>query len=184
MTILYVTGIVAGLAVPAVPAYLALSASLLVIGSATFRTFRNFSDIVLLGTWFFLGAARVGLHTDSHERDAGWIAAMQEEAMTQKDSFVGRLSSGTSSPRAIAISAALLCGDKSLLDADTRESFKRVGASPVSRKSARRCGIRQDAAPFVSTLDDGQLLAMGSAASHTCLYLVLRLVCGHAHIPA
>ena len=141
MTILYVTGIVAGLAVPAVPAYLALSAALLVIGSATFRTFRNFSDIVLLGTWFFLGAARVGLHTDSHERDAGWIAAMQEEARTQKDSFVGRLSSGTSNPRSIAISAALLCGDKSLLDADTRESFKRVGAMHLLALSGLHLGV-------------------------------------------
>lgn len=140
-TLLYITGILAGYAFPS-PIYLLLLGVTLVCASILYRK-EHAHDILLMSFWLFFGAARI--HTSTTYTDGttatNLLHTVQDKAQETNTYLQSRLEESGLSGEELAVSSALLLGNKAHLGKSTRKRFASVGASHLLALSGMHLGI-------------------------------------------
>lgn len=136
-TLLYITGILLGNVFSSI-LFLYLSAGLL--GAATLlRKKAHVADVLLFAFWITLGMGRMA--TDSPRQENGLYEAISREAQERNRLLAERLDSTGLDEQALAVSSALLLGQKEGLSRDMRQQYARAGASHLLALSGMHLGI-------------------------------------------
>lgn len=136
-TLLYITGILLGNVFSSI-LFLYLSAGLL--GAATLlRKKAHVADVLLLAFWITLGMGRMA--TDSPRQENGLYEAISREAQERNRLLAERLDSTGLDEQALAVSSALLLGQKEGLSREMRRNYAQAGASHLLALSGMHLGI-------------------------------------------
>ena len=136
-TLLYITGILLGNVFSSI-LFLYLSAGLL--GAATLlRKKAHVADVLLFAFWITLGMGRMA--TDSPRQENGLYKVISREAQERNRLLAERLDSTGLDEQALAVSSALLLGQKEGLSRDMRQQYARAGASHLLALSGMHLGI-------------------------------------------
>lgn len=136
-TLLYITGILLGNVFSSI-LFLYLSAGLL--GAATLlRKKAHVADVLLFAFWITLGMGRMA--TDSPRQENGLYKAISREAQERNRLLAERLDSTGLDEQALAVSSALLLGQKEGLSREMRRNYAQAGASHLLALSGMHLGI-------------------------------------------
>ena len=136
-TPLYITGILLGNVFSSI-LFLYLSAGLL--GAATLlRKKAHVADVLLFAFWITLGMGRMA--TDSPRQENGLYEAISREAQERNRLLAERLDSTGLDEQALAVSSALLLGQKEGLSREMRRNYAQAGASHLLALSGMHLGI-------------------------------------------
>ena len=136
-TLLYITGILLGNVFSSI-LFLYLSAGLL--GAATLlRKKAHVADMLLFAFWITLGMGRMA--TDSPRQENGLYEAISREAQERNRLLAERLDSTGLDEQALAVSSALLLGQKEGLSREMRRNYAQAGASHLLALSGMHLGI-------------------------------------------
>lgn len=136
-TLLYITGILLGNVFSSI-LFLYLSAGLL--GAATLlRKKAHVADVLLFAFWITLGMGRMA--TDSPRQENGLYEAISREAQERNRLLAERLDSTGLDEQALAVSSALLLGQKEGLSREMRRNYAQAGASHLLALSGMHLGI-------------------------------------------
>ena len=136
-TLLYITGILLGNVFSSI-LFLYLSAGLL--GAATLlRKKAHVADVLLFAFWITLGMGRMA--TDSPRQENGLYEAISREAQERNLLLAERLDSTGLDEQALAVSSALLLGQKEGLSREMRRNYAQAGASHLLALSGMHLGI-------------------------------------------
>ena len=136
-TLLYITGILLGNVFSSI-LFLYLSAGLL--GAATLlRKKAHVADVLLFAFWITLGMGRMA--TDSPRQENGLYKVISREAQGRNRLLAERLDSTGLDEQALAVSSALLLGQKEGLSREMRRNYAQAGASHLLALSGMHLGI-------------------------------------------
>ena len=136
-TLLYITGILLGNVFSSI-LFLYLSAGLL--GAATLlRKKAHVADVLLFAFWITLGMGRMA--TDSPRQENGLYKGSSREAQERNRLLAERLDSTGLDEQALAVSSALLLGQKEGLSREMRRNYAQAGASHLLALSGMHLGI-------------------------------------------
>ena len=136
-TLLYITGILLGNVFSSI-LFLYLSAGLL--GTATLlRKKAHVADVLLFAFWITLGMGRMA--TDSPRQENGLYKVISREAQERNRLLAERLDSTGLDEQALAVSSALLLGQKEGLSREMRRNYAQAGASHLLALSGMHLGI-------------------------------------------
>ena len=136
-TLLYITGILLGNVFSSI-LFLYLSAGLL--GAATLlRKKAHVADMLLFAFWITLGMGRMA--TDSPRQENGCYEVISRKARAQNRLLAERLDSTGLDEQALAVSSALLLGQKEGLSREMRRNYAQAGASHLLALSGMHLGI-------------------------------------------
>ncbi|MBR3434179.1 MAG: ComEC/Rec2 family competence protein [Bacteroidaceae bacterium] len=136
-TLLYITGILLGNVFSSI-LFLYLSAGLL--GAATLlRKKAHVADVLLFAFWITLGMGRMA--TDSPRQENGLYKVISREAQERNRLLAERLDSTGLDEQALAVSSALLLGQKEGLSREMRRNYAQAGASHLLALSGMHLGI-------------------------------------------
>ena len=137
-TLLYITGILLGTLLSSIY-FIYISAILLVAGTLL-RKKTYITEALLFAFWITLGMARVamsnkGTQENSFYETIHWKAQEQQEQLTQ------RLRNAGLDEKTLSLSSALLLGQKTTLEKETRRNYAQVGVSHLLALSGMHLGI-------------------------------------------
>ena len=137
-TLLYITGILLGTLLSSIY-FIYISAILLVAGTLL-RKKTYITEVLLFAFWITLGMARVamsnkGTQENSFYETIHWKAQEQQEQLTQ------RLRNAGLDEKTLSLSSALLLGQKTTLEKETRRNYAQVGVSHLLALSGMHLGI-------------------------------------------
>ena len=137
-TLLYITGILLGTLLSSIY-FIYISAILLVAGTLL-RKKTYITEALLFAFWITLGMARVamsnkGTQENSFYETIHWKAQEQQEQLTQ------RLRDAGLDEKTLSLSSALLLGQKTTLEKETRRNYAQVGVSHLLALSGMHLGI-------------------------------------------
>ena len=140
-SILFITGILVGHFQPTIM-WLPL-AGLTLITIFLCRNKRHAPDVLTIVFWCLLGAARISTNKLPHhvEADSAWLTCIQEDMRQRTGHMVVRLQNAGLEGEPLALSAALLLGQRQLLERSTRQAYSQVGASHLLALSGMHLGI-------------------------------------------
>lgn len=131
-------GIAIGLHFP-LPYYLPLLFA--AVFACTFLLKRGpWHDVLTLFVWFLLGCSRAFVCNFQDEKPA-WQQGLEQKAKGVQTSLIARLERSGVSPRTLALCSALVVGERSGLEYETKEAFRQVGASHLLALSGMHLGI-------------------------------------------
>ena len=136
-TMLYITGILLGNFFSSI-LFLYLSVGILVAGTIL-RKKTHIADALLFVFWITLGMARVA--TDNPQHDNTYYETVCRKAQEQNHKLTERLQDAGLEDKALSISSALLLGQKSTLDKETKKGYARAGVSHLLALSGMHLGI-------------------------------------------
>jgi len=132
------TGIAIGLRFP-MSCYLPLLAAS-VIACTLLRKSRHWHDALTLLVWLLLGCSRASVVPFCNEKPR-WQQTIWQQAKGVQTALTARLERSGVSSRTLALSEALAVGKKNNLSRETRQSYRRVGASHLLALSGMHLGI-------------------------------------------
>ncbi|MBQ7181443.1 MAG: ComEC/Rec2 family competence protein [Bacteroidaceae bacterium] len=141
-SILFIAGIVAGHFWPSVLWLPLVFITLLAIMFCRHR--RYAPDVLTVVFWILLGAARicaVGASPEMERESPAMLSGIQARMQQQADRLVVRLQEAGLEGEPLALSAALLLGQRQLLGRHTRQAYSQVGASHLLALSGMHLGI-------------------------------------------
>lgn len=141
-SILFIAGILAGHFWPSV-LWLPL-AGLTMFFIMLCRNRRHAPDALTAVFWCLLGAARMCAGTAPHQAGAespAWLTGIQAHMQQRAEHLVVRLQEAGLEGEPLALSAALLLGQRQLLDRSMRQAYSQVGASHLLALSGMHLGI-------------------------------------------
>lgn len=136
-TLLYITGILLGNFFSSI-IFLYISVALLATGTIL-REKAHIADALLFSFWITLGMARIAVDDPQHNNTC--YEAVYQKAQEQNQKLRERLQNTGLDNEALSISSALLLGQKSELNRETRKSYAQVGASHLLALSGMHLGI-------------------------------------------
>ena len=101
-------------------------------------------DVLTVVFWCLLGAARICTNSLSHHNETNshtWLTNTQEHMQQRAEHLVIRLQDAGLEGEPLALSAALLLGQRQLLERNTRQAFSQVGVSHLLALSGMHLGI-------------------------------------------
>ena len=136
-TLLYIIGILLGNFFSSI-LFLYISVALLATGTML-RKKTHIADALLFAFWITLGMARIAMDNPQHNNTC--YEAVYQKAQEQNQKLRERLQNTGLDNEALSISSALLLGQKSELNRETRKSYAQVGASHLLALSGMHLGI-------------------------------------------
>ena len=136
-TMLYITGILLGNFFSSI-LFLYFSVGILVAGTIL-RKKTHIADALLFVFWITLGMARVA--TDNPQHDNTYYETVCRKAQEQNHKLTERLQDAGLEDKALSVSSALLLGQKSMLDKETKKGYARAGVSHLLALSGMHLGI-------------------------------------------
>lgn len=133
--LLFIVGLLAGHLWPS-PVWLPLATIVLII-TYFCRNRLHVPDILTVLFWCLLGAARISMPTDT----PSLLSAAQERMRPQAERLIIRLEEAGVHDEPLALSAALLLGQKERLGRDVRQAYSLAGASHLLALSGMHLGI-------------------------------------------
>lgn len=133
-----VVGITVGLMFP-MPYYLPLLAVSLAC-CTILRKSGYWHDVLTILVWLLLGCSRVAICSPDAQKPA-WQEAVGRKAKAVQTSLIARLERSGVSPRSLTLCSALVVGERSGLERETRQAYNRVGASHLLALSGMHLGI-------------------------------------------
>ncbi len=131
-------GIAVGLNYP-LPYYLPMLVAGVIACTLTIRT-RHWHDSLTLIVWFLLGCSRAGI--DSRQQTTDYRQQSYAVGLgSVRTALIDRLERSGVSPQTLALSSALAVGEKSSLERDTKQAYRKVGASHLLALSGMHLGI-------------------------------------------
>ena len=131
------SGIAVGLYFP-LPYYLPLLAALVIL-CTLLRKSCHWHDVLTLLVWFLLGCSRASIAPANEE--PAWQSNIRQEAKQIQTTLVSRLQKAGLSPSTLALTSALTIGEKSGLQYETKEAYRKVGAAHLLALSGMHLGI-------------------------------------------
>lgn len=138
VTLLYITGIVLGSYFSSI--YFLYAAAILPVASMLLRRKTRIADVLLFAFWISLGMARMWTEKEIPSKN-GLYEVVCQKAQQQQETMTARLGNAGVDKEALSVSSALLLGQKSGLDKDTRKKYAQVGASHLLALSGMHLGI-------------------------------------------
>lgn len=136
-TLLYIIGILLGNFFSSI-IFLYISVALLATATIL-RKKTHIADALLFSFWITLGMARIAVDDPQHNNTC--YEAVYQKAQEQNQKLRKRLQNTGLDNEALSISSALLLGQKSELNRETRKSYAQVGASHLLALSGMHLGI-------------------------------------------
>ena len=136
-TLLYIIGILLGNFFSSI-IFLYISVALLATATIL-RKKTHIADALLFSFWITLGMARIAVDDPQHNNTC--YEAVYQKAQEQNQKLRERLQNTGLDNEALSISSALLLGQKSELNRETRKSYAQVGASHLLALSGMHLGI-------------------------------------------
>ena len=130
-------GIAVGLSFP-LPYYLPLLA-VGVIACTLLRKSQHWHDVLTLVVWFLLGCSRASV--PFYDTKPAWQQAMELKAKAVQTSLIERLEKSGVSPRTLALSSALVVGERSGMEYETKQAYNHIGAGHLLALSGTHLGI-------------------------------------------
>jgi competence protein ComEC len=137
-TLLYIIGILLGNVFSSIY-FIHASATLLVAGMLL-RKHTHIADALLLSFWITLGMARIGMEKEMPSATPYYDSICQK-AQEQQEVMTKRLHDAGIDQESLSVSSALLLGQKSGLEKDTRKKYAQVGVSHLLALSGMHLGI-------------------------------------------
>jgi competence protein ComEC len=141
-SILFIAGILVGHFCPSIVwlplAVLTLSAIILC------RNRRYAPDVLTIVFWCLLGAARICTDRVPHHNEANnatWLTNTREHIRQHTEHLIARLQDAGLEGEPLALSAALLLGQRQLLERNTRQAYSQAGVSHLLALSGMHLGI-------------------------------------------
>lgn len=131
-------GIAIGLKCP-LPYYLPLLIASVIACTLTRRT-EHWHDVLTLFVWFLLGCSRSAVVSVNDSKPA-WQQIIEQKAKSVQTILITRLKKAGLSPSTLALCSALTVGKKDDLGRETRQSYRKVGASHLLALSGMHLGI-------------------------------------------
>ena len=140
-TLLYITGILLGSFLSSSLFIYALSASaaFLLTGTLLWKK-THITNALLFAFWITLGMARIGMEKEMTSENHYYKVVCQK-AQQQQEAMRERMHNAGLEDKALSLSSALLLGQKSGLDKETRRKYAQVGASHLLALSGMHLGI-------------------------------------------
>ena len=132
------TGIAIGLYFP-LPYYLPLLVAVL-IACTLLRKGRHWHDVLTLFVWFLLGCSRASVCSFDDSKPT-WQQGIEQKAKAVQTALIARLERSGVSSRTLALCSALVVGERSGLEYETKEAYRKVGASHLLALSGMHLGI-------------------------------------------
>lgn len=136
-TLLYIIGILLGNFFSSI-LFLYISVVFLALGTLLKRK-AHLTDALLFAFWIMLGMARVGM--DNQQQENRCYEVVCQKAQQQNRKLTERLRNAGLNDQALAISSALLLGQKAELSKEMRKNYAQVGASHLLALSGMHLGI-------------------------------------------
>jgi len=130
-------GIAIGLNFP-LPYYLPMLVAGVIACTLTRRT-RHWHDVLTLIVWLLLGCSRASV--TSHDTKPVWQQTVEQKAKQVQASMIARLQSSGVSPRTLSLGSALVVGERSGMERETKQAYNRVGAGHLLALSGMHLGI-------------------------------------------
>ena len=131
-------GIAVGLHFP-LPYYLPVLVAA-VIACTLLRKTRHWHDILTLLVWFLIGCSRAGMDCRQQTtNNKSWTSDNGFQSV--RTALIARLKKSGVSQKTLALCSALVVGEKSGLDYETKESYRKVGAAHLLALSGTHIGI-------------------------------------------
>ncbi|MBO7067896.1 MAG: ComEC/Rec2 family competence protein [Bacteroidaceae bacterium] len=137
-TLLYIIGIMLGNPLPGIY-FLCASVALLTAGMLL-RKKTYAADALLFLFWITLGMARIGMEKEMPPENPLYNTVC-EKAQEQQQLLTERLHKAGLGDEALSLSSALLLGNKTELDKETRRSYAQAGVSHLLALSGMHLGI-------------------------------------------
>lgn len=137
-TPLYITGILLGSSLSGI--YFIFVSLALLIASILLRKKTFVADMLLFAFWITLGMARIGTEKEKPS-DNTFYKVVCKKAQEQQKVMTERLREAGLEEEALSVCSALLLGEKSGLDKETRKKYAHAGASHLLALSGMHLGI-------------------------------------------
>lgn len=137
-TPLYIIGIVLGNSFSSI--YLIYASLLLLFFGMLLRKKTHIADALLFTFWITLGMGRIGVEKEMPSESQCYKVVFQK-AQEQQQKLTRRLQDAGLNEEALPTGSALLLGNKSGLDRETRRKYAQVGASHLLALSGMHLGI-------------------------------------------
>ena len=131
-------GIAMGLNFP-LPYYLPMLVAGVIACTLTRKT-RHWHDVLTLFVWLLLGCSRASIVSVNESKPA-WQQTIEQKAKGVQTSLIARLERSGVSPRTLALCSALVVGERSGLQRETRQAYNQVGAGHLLALSGMHLGI-------------------------------------------
>lgn len=132
-------GIAVGLWFP-LPYYLPLLATCAIACTLLLRKRQHWHDVLTPVVWLLLGCSRASVGAFNEMGSACWQSVGQKAKAVQT-SLIARLEKSGVSPETLALSSALVVGKRDDLKRETRQAYRKVGASHLLALSGMHLGI-------------------------------------------
>lgn len=131
-------GIAVGLYLP-LPYYLPVLVAA-VIACTLLRKSRHWHDVLTLLVWFLIGCSRAGMDCRQQStNNRQWTTDNGFHAV--RTALIARLEQSGVSPKTLALCSALVVGEKSGLEYETKQAYRQVGAAHLLALSGTHLGI-------------------------------------------
>lgn len=137
-TLLYIIGIVLGNPFSGIY-FIFASVAFLILGMLLHKR-AYIADALLFSFWITLGMGRIGMEKEIPSENTYYEAVCQK-AQEQQETLTRRLHDAGLSEEALPTGSALLLGNKTGLNKDTRRRYAQVGASHLLALSGMHLGI-------------------------------------------
>lgn len=131
-------GIAVGLNYP-LPYYLPMLVAAMIACTLTRRA-KHLHDVLTLLVWLLLGCSRAGM-VDGQRTTENGQQKMGVVFHSARTSLIARLERSGVSQKTLALCSALVVGEKSGLERDTKQAYRKVGASHLLALSGMHLGI-------------------------------------------
>lgn len=131
-------GIAVGLQFP-LPYYLPTLVAA-VIACTLLRKSRHWHDVLTLLVWFLIGCSRASVASFYNEKPQ-WQQSVEQKAKAMQTALIARLERSGVSPKTLALCSALVVGEKSGLEYETKQTYRKVGAAHLLALSGMHLGI-------------------------------------------
>lgn len=137
-TPLYIIGILLGNLLSSI--FFLYASVAILVASMLLRRKTFIADILLFVFWVTLGMARIEMEKEWPSENK-YYEAICQKAQQQQEAMTERLRDAGLDEESLSISSALLLGQKSGLDKETRKKYAQVGASHLLALSGMHLGI-------------------------------------------
>ena len=131
-------GIAIGLYYP-LPYYLPTLLAAFIACIVTRRT-RHWHDALTLLVWFLLGCSKASV-VSIHSTRPIWQQTVEQRAKALRASLITRLEKSGVRPQTLILCSALVVGEKSGLEYETKQAYRKVGAAHLLALSGMHLGI-------------------------------------------
>ena len=131
-------GVAVGLNCP-LPYYLPLLVAGVIACTLTRKT-KHLHDVLTLFVWFLLGCSRASIVSIDETKPA-WQQTVEQRAKQAQTALIARLERSGVSPQTLALTSTLTVGKKDNMRYETKEAYRKVGASHLLALSGMHLGI-------------------------------------------